>query len=161
MKQVSPILAFTLLAAGACLGQKVPPEQPQPPNQMEIDRLQAEIPKASQAHQAKLYAELADYLVDVANQQFEHAESVAGHATIQEIDQDAVKARDLAISTKRYRKEVEMLFRKLQRHLEAVKHTLAAEDRPPVDAVEKKLADMREELLESMFEPNHKKVEAK
>jgi hypothetical protein len=50
-----------------------------------------------------------------------------------------------------------MIFRKTQRHLESLKHTLAAEDRPAVDAVEKKLADMRQELLDSMFAPNKPK----
>jgi len=55
------------------------------------------------------------------------------------------------------RKEVEISLRKTQRHLEDVKHTLAAEDRPPVDAVEKKLADLRQELLDAMFAPKPKK----
>ena len=156
MKQVAPILVFSVLAAALCLGQN-PPGDPAATNQREIDRIRAEIQKVSPAHQAKLYAELGERLVDVASQQFDRSESVAGQATIQEIDQSSVKARDLAVSTKSNRKEVEMIFRKTQRHLEALKHTLAAEDRPAVDAVEKKLADMRQELLDSMFAPNKPK----
>jgi hypothetical protein len=157
MKQVAPILVFSLLAASACVGQNPPGDQPAAPNQREIDRIRAEIPKTSPAHQARLYAELGDRLVDVANQQFDRSESVAGQATIQEIDQSSVKARDLAVSTKSNRKEVEMIFRRTQRRLEALKHTLAAEDRPALDAVEKKLADMRQELLDSMFAPRKPK----
>lgn len=156
MKQVVPILVFSLLIAGACLCQN-PPVDPAAVNQREIERLRTEIPKASPAHQGKLYAELGERLVDVADQQFNRSESVAGLATIQEIDQNSVKARDLAVSTKNNRKEIEMIFRKTQRRLEALKHTLAAEDRPAVDAVQKKLADMRQELLDSMFAPNKPK----
>ena len=156
MKQVAPILVFFLLAAAACLGQNAPAD-PAAANQKEIDRIKAEMAKASPAHQAKLYAELGERLVDVADQQFNRSESVAGLATIQEVDQDSVKARDLSVSTKSNRKEIEMIFRKTQRRLEALKHTLAAEDRPAVDAVEKKLADMRQELLDSMFAPNKPK----
>jgi hypothetical protein len=157
MKQVAPILVLSLLATVACLGQNSPGDQPAALNQREIDRIRVEIPKASPARQARLYAELGERLVEVANQQFERSESVAGQATIQEIDQSSVKARDLAVSTKSSRKEVEMIFRKTQRHLEALKHTLAAEDRPALDAVEKKLADMRQELLDSMFAPSKPK----
>jgi len=156
MKQVAPILVLFLLTTAACLGQKPPIDQAAL-NQKEIDRIKTEIPKVSPAHQAKLYAELGERLVDVADQQFNGSESVAGLATIQEIDQNSVKARDLSVSTKSNRKEVEVIFRKTQRHLEALKHTLAAEDRPAVDAVEKKLADMRQELLDSMFAPNKPK----
>ena len=156
MKQVAPILIFSLLTAAACLGQNPPVDQPAL-NQKEIERLRTELPKASPPHQAKLYAELGERLVDVADQQFNRSESMAGLATVQEIDQNSTKARDLAVSTKSNRKEVEMIFRKTQRRLEALKHTLAAEDRPAVDAVEKKLADMRQELLDSMFAPNEPK----
>jgi hypothetical protein len=156
MKHVAPILVVSLLTAAACLGQK-PAVDPAAANEKEIERIKAEIPKASPAHQAKLYAELGERLVDVADQQFNRSESVAGLATIQEIDQSSVKARDLAVSTKSNRKEIEMIFRKTQRRLEALKHTLAADDRPAVDAVEKRLADMRQELLDSMFAPNKPK----
>jgi hypothetical protein len=156
MKQVAAILVFSLLTAGACLCQK-PQVDPAAVNQREIERLRTEIPKAAPAHQGKLYAELGERLVDVADQQFNRSESVAGLAIIQEIDQNSVKARDLAVSTKNNRKEIEMIFRRTQRRLEALKHTLAAEDRPAVEAVEKKLADMRQELLDSMFAPNKRK----
>lgn len=156
MKKVAPIMLVALLIGAACQCQTAPAD-PAAANQKEIDRLRAEISKAAPAHQGKLYAELGERLVEVADHQFNRSESVAGLATIQEIDQNSVKARDLAVSTKNNRKEIEMIFRRTQRRLEALKHTLAAEDRPTVDAVEKKLADMRQELLDSMFAPNKPK----
>jgi hypothetical protein len=42
--------------------------------------------------------------------------------------------------------------------LENVRRTLAAVDRPPLEAVEKKLADYRQDLLNEMFAPKKRKI---
>jgi len=145
------------------LGAAVSAAQGAPANQVtnlgpgDIENLKAGIEKAPRGHQGKLYAELAERLVNVANQQFTDANSSQAQATVQEVLQCSIKAHDLALSMHNDRKEVEISLRKTQRHLEDVKHTLAAEDRPPVDAVEKKLADLRQELLDAMFAPKPKK----
>jgi len=136
-------LAF-LLGAGACAEQR------------DLDRLKAEAAKASGGQQAKLYAEMAESLVDVASEQFSQGESVKGHATVEEILSFAVKAHDGALSAKSNRKEVEIHLRNMQRHLENVKRTLAAEDRPALEAVEKKLEQFRQDLLDAMFAPPKK-----
>jgi hypothetical protein len=119
--------------------------------QKSVDRLKAEAMKASGAEQGKLYAELAEALVNVANEQFSRGDSVKAHATVQELLEDAVKAHDAVLTAKNNRKEVEIHLRNTQRHLEDVKRTLAAEDRPALDAVEKKLADLRQDLLDAMW----------
>jgi hypothetical protein len=103
-----------------------------------------------------LYSELADRLVDVADQQFTQGNSVQGHATVQEVLTDASKAHDIALRTHDNRKEVEIHLRQTQRHLESLKRTLAAEDRPALEEVEKKVAELRQELLDSMFAPKKK-----
>jgi hypothetical protein len=124
--------------------------------QRDMDRLKAEAAKASGGQQAKLYAEMAESLVDAANEQFSHGESVKGHATVQEILDLAGKAHDGALSAKSNRKEVEILLRNTQRHLENVKRTLAAEDRPALDEAEKKLGQFRQDLLDAMWAPKKK-----
>lgn len=144
MRRLAPILFLFLLVPGVLSGQK------------DLDTLKAEAEKATGGHQAKLYAELADRLVDVADQQFNQGNSVQGHATVQEVLEDASKAHDLALRTHDKRKEVEILLRQTQRHLDNVKRTLAAEDRPALEEVEKKLAELRQELLDSMFAPKKK-----
>jgi hypothetical protein len=136
-------LAF-LLVAGARAEQK------------DVERLKAEAAKASGAQQAKLYAELAEALVAVANEEFSQGESVKGHATVDELLGYAGKAHDAALSAKSNRKEVEILLRNTQRHLENVKRTLAADDRPALDDVEKKLAQLRQDLLDAMWAPKKK-----
>lgn len=122
-----------------------------------VDELKAEAEKSHGGHQAELYAELSRRLVDVADQQFTAGESTRGQATVQEILADATRAHDLAVSTRNKLKHVEIELREAQRHLENVRRTLAADDRPPVAAVENKIADLRQNLLNVMFAPKKKK----
>jgi len=124
--------------------------------QADLEKLKADAEKAQGGQQGKIYAELADRLVALANQQFTAGNSVQGHETVRDILQYATKAHDIALRTKDDRKQVEIHLRQAQRHLEDMKRTLAAEDRPAVDDVEKKLAQFRQELLDSMFAPKKK-----
>ena len=129
--------------------------------QKTIDQLKTEAEHASPDQQGRLYAEIADKLVAVADKQFTDGESVNGHATVQEILQYATKAHDLAIESRKKMKETEKSLRDCHRRLENMKRTLAAEDRPRVEAVEKQLEKLTEEVLESMFAPPDKKKDHK
>jgi hypothetical protein len=144
MRNLAALALAFLLVAGARAAQK------------DAEQLKAEAAKAGVAHQAKLYAEVAESLVEVANEQFNQGQSVKGHETVQEILDYALKAHDAALSAKNNRKEVEILLRNTQRHLENVKRTLAAEDRPALDAAEKKLEQLRQDLLDAMWAPKPK-----
>lgn len=148
MHRFAPILLLFLLITGTSTGQK----------QKDLESLKVEADKASGGQQARLYAEIADRLVDVADEQFTAGSSLQGHATVQEVLENATKARDIAIRTHDKRKEVEIHLRQTQRHLESVKRTLAAEDRPAIEEVEKKLAEFRQDLLDSMFAPKKKET---
>jgi stress-induced morphogen len=129
--------------------------------QKTVDQLKAEAEHADPGQQGRLYAEIAESLVSVADKQFTDGESVKGHATVQEILQYATKAHDLAIQTRKKMKEAEKSLRECHRRLENMKRTLAAEDRPRVEAVEKELERLTEEVLESMFAPPDKKKDHK
>jgi len=142
MRRLASILVVLTLAA-ALHGK----------DQKSVDQLRAEAEKAGGGHQALLYAELAERLVDQADQQFTQGESVKAHATIQEILSVATKARDGGVSSRRKLKETEIHLRLTQRRLEDVRRTLSADDRPEVEAVEKKLSDFRQDLLNAMFSP--------
>jgi hypothetical protein len=120
-----------------------------------IDQLKAEAERAG-SDQAKLCAEVAERLVGVADKQFTDGESVKGHATVQEILEYATRARHLAIKTRKKMKETEIHLRRCRYALENMRRTLAAEDRPPVQAVEKKLEQFGEDILEAMFAPPKK-----
>lgn len=129
--------------------------------QKAIDQLKTEAEHAEPGQQGRLYAEIAEKMVSVADKQFTDGESVKGHATVQEILQYATKAHDLAIQTRKKMKETEKSLRECHRRLENMKRTLAAEDRPRVEAVEKELERLTEEVLESMFAPPDKKKDHK
>lgn len=121
-----------------------------------IDKLKADAEKAHGGQQAKLYAQIADKLVDVADQQFTAGKSTEGLATVQDVLQYSSKAHDIALDTHDDRKQVEIQLRQTKHHLESLKRTLAAEDRPELDQVEKKLEQYRQDLLDSMFAPKKK-----
>jgi hypothetical protein len=157
MRKTVSILLVLVVAAAFSAAQGAPATQATSLGPGDIENLKAGIEKAPRGHQGKMYAELAERLVNMANQQFSDGKSSEAQATVQEVLQCSIKAHDLALSMQNNRKEVEISLRKTQRHLEDVKHTLAAEDRPALDAVEKKLADLRQELLDAMFAPKHKK----
>ena len=129
--------------------------------QKTVDQLKTEAEHASPDQQGRLYAEIAEKLVSVADKQFTDGESVKGHATVQEILQYATKAHDLVIESRKKMKETEKSLRECHRRLENMKRTLAAEDRPRVEAVEKQLEKLTEDVLESMFTPPGKKKDHK
>lgn len=157
MRKTASIMAVLVLTAAVSAAQGSPATPAATPGPSDIETLKAGIEKAHRGQQGRLYAELAERMVYVANQQFTDGQSRQAQATVQQVLECSTKAHDLALSTRNNRKEVEISLRKTQRHLEDVKRTLAAEDRPPLDAVEKKLGDLRQELLDSMFAPNPKK----
>jgi hypothetical protein len=58
-------------------------------------------------------------------------------------------------------KETEKALRQCRHRLENMRRTLAAEDRPAVEAVEKQVEKLTEEVLESMFAPPKPKKDPK
>ena len=144
MRKALSIVIVLLLALAAAADEKT------------VEQLKAEAEHADPGQQGRIYAEIADRLVAVADKQFTDAESVKGHATVQEILQYATKAHDLAIETRKKMKETEKSLRQCKRRLENMRRTLAAEDRPKVEAVEKQIEKLTEEVLESMFAPPKK-----
>lgn len=134
---ITILLALALLAAG---------------EQKTLDQLKAEAEHAGN-DQPKLLAEVAERMIPVADKQFTDGESIKGHATVDEILQYATRAHDLAIKTRKKMKETEIHLRRCRHALENMRRTLAAEDRPAVEAVEKKLEQFAEDVLEAMFAP--------
>ena len=122
-------------------------------SQKNLEDLKVEADHAQGGHQAKLASEVADYLVGVADQQFTAGSNQDAQATVQDILKYAQMARDAAVKSHNHLKETEIKLRETQRRLEALKRTLSVEDRPPLDAVEKKIDQLRQDLLDAMFPP--------
>src|SRR4249920_2425063 len=103
MQRTFPIMVLLLLALSALAEEKT------------VEQLKAEAERADSGQQGRLYAEIADRLVAVADKQFTDGESVKGHATVQEILDYANKAHDLAIKTRKKMKETEKDLRQCRR----------------------------------------------
>jgi predicted DNA binding CopG/RHH family protein len=127
--------------------------------QSTLESLKTAAEQARGGHQAHLYAEIAGALVDRASDEFAQGHFEQGHATVQEAVQYGVKASDQAIASRHKMKEVEIQLRFSQRHVEAIKRTLPAADRPQLDDAGSKLADLRQKLLNAMFAKPKKKPE--
>jgi hypothetical protein len=117
------------------------------------DQLRTDAERASGGHQAMLYAQLAEQLVTDAEAQFTAGESAKAQQSVQQVRDAAARARDAGIKSHRKLKDIEIHLRETQRHLDNVKRTLAAEDRPALDEVEKKIEQYRQDLLDTMFPP--------
>lgn len=143
MRRLAPILMLLLLALAA------------PAEEKTLEQLKAQADRADD-DQAKACAQFAERLVSVADKQFSDGESVKGQATVQEILEYATRAHDLVIKNRKKMKDTEIHLRRSRRALENMRRTLAAEDRPPVEAVEKKLEQFGQDILEAMFAPPKK-----
>lgn len=145
MRTISYILILLSFAAAVANQKKT------------VEQLRNEAERSHGGQQGLMYAELAEQLVFVADEQFTAGDSRKGQATVQEVLEDATRAHAAAVSSRKKLKEVEIHLRQTQRHLENVRRTLAASDRPPLEGVEKKLADFRQDLLNVMFSPRKDK----
>src|SRR5437660_4693553 len=139
MKKSIPIIALLLVSLGAFAFQR------------NIEQMKAAAERASGGNQAKQYAELAKYLVDIADQEFTQGNNEQAHATMKDVVNYSSKARDAAIQSHGKMKDTEIILRETERRVEAVKRTLAVDDRPDLDQVEKKIAQFRQDLLDEMF----------
>jgi hypothetical protein len=125
--------------------------------QKTIESLKGDAERATGGQQAKLCARVADALVGIAGQQFTDGNDQAAQATVQEILTYASRARDIAIKTHGKMKETEIVLRDTQRKLAGLKRTLGVDDRPPIEQVEKKIEQFRQDVLNEMFAPPKQK----
>ena len=144
MHRIASIIVLLMLAVAPLSAQR------------SLDGLKEEADKAEGGHAAKVCSELAQYLVGIADQQFNAGDSRQAQATVQDVLKYAQKARDSAIKSRDNMKQTEIHLRNTQRQLEGLKRTLAVEDRPPLDDVEKKIEQFRQDLLDAMFNPRKK-----
>jgi hypothetical protein len=121
--------------------------------QRDVAGMREEADHAQGGRLARLASALAKYLVGTAGEQFSQGSTEQGQTTVRDILRYAEMARDAAVKSREYMKQTEIKLRQTQRRLEDVERTLPADDRPPLDAVEKKIQRFRQDLLDAMFSP--------
>src|SRR5947209_18982384 len=86
--------------------------------QRNIEQMKAAAERASGGDQAKQYAELAKYLVDIADQEFTQGNNEQAHATMKDGVNYSSKARDAAIQAHGKKKDTEIILRETERMVE-------------------------------------------
>src|SRR5689334_17155893 len=89
MRRILPIAILLLLGLTAAAEEKT------------VEQLKAEAEHAELGQKGRVYAEISEKLVGVAGTQCTEAESIKGHAAVQEVRQWAIESHDLAIDTRK------------------------------------------------------------
>lgn len=135
-------LALLLAAVAVCAGAR--------------DELEALKAQAEKEQSAKLYAEVIRRDIEVADQHFTSGDVDKAQAVIAEIVTYTDKCVEAARKNPKKLKETELDLHKAGARLEAVRRTLAFDDRDPVKAAVDKIEKARTALLDLMFRPPEK-----
>jgi hypothetical protein len=124
----------------------------------DLDALRAQ---AQREQQPKLYAEVIRRDVEVADQYFTSGDVDKAQSIIAEIVDYTDKCLAAAHKNPKKLKDTEQELQKAGLRLEAVRRSLAFDDRPPVKKAVDKIEDARTALLDLMFHPEKYKTEEK
>jgi hypothetical protein len=141
MRRTVATSIFLMLALTHCAGQR------------NVEQIKDEANHAQGGRQAKLAAELAEYLTATAGRQFIQGSTEQAQATVRDILKYAEMAHDAALKSRDQMKQTEIKLRETQRHLEDLRRTLPVDDMPPLVVIEKKIEQFRQDLLDAMFSP--------
>ena len=125
------------------------------------DDLDALKSQAEKEQQPKLYAEIIRRDVEVADQYFTSGDVDKAQAVIAEIVDYTARCLAAAHKNPKKLKDTELELQKAGLRLEAVRRSLAFDDRPPVKNAVDKIEDARTQLLDLMFHPEKLKSEEK
>lgn len=122
-----------------------------------LDELKAKAEAASGGGRAKLYAQVAQEEVELANQHFTDGNVEKGQAAVRDAVVYAEKARDAAVASRKQLKKTEISIGKTARRLSDISRTLAIDDRPTVEQAVKELEHIQDQLLDAMFSEGKRK----
>ena len=117
----------------------------------ELEKAKARADHASERDRCYENVEVVRALVEVANEQFSAGEADEAQKTVKETVTYADRARDAAQHSGHKLKQAEITFRKAQRRLDDLRHTLTFEDQGPVEAALKQLEADRQEILRQVL----------
>jgi hypothetical protein len=152
MRIVSQLAALIVLA-GLCFGQQSVAATPKADNPAlaKIDTLKAQAEKKKSADRARIYADIARELVEVANQQFTDGDVEKAQASIKDAVTYSEKSAASAQEKGKKIKDTEITLRETARRVEEVRRTVAADDQPPLAAAVTRIEELRRQLLDHMF----------
>ncbi len=121
------------------------------PGLAHIAELKIKAEQKGEADRARIYADIAHELVEVANTQFTNGDPDKGQASIQDAVSYAEKAATSAEVKGHKIKNAEITLRETARRIEEVRKTLDVDNQPPLKAAVERLEQLRKQLLQRMF----------
>jgi len=116
-----------------------------------VEQLKAKLDAATPPQRVELCLEIADRLLDNADQFYSVGKPDDGGAAVKELVGYAQKAGDAATQSGKKLKQAEIAVRKMAHRLHDIKRTLNFEDQAPVQEAIDQLEHIRTELLGKMF----------
>ena len=129
--------------AAACLWAAEVPDR--------LADLKSKAEKHDPADRGRSYSEIANYLTDVARNQFNAGDSEKAQATLKEMIYYVRKAADSAKMKKKGIKETELSLREVDLRLDGLSHALLSEDREAIKPMTAEIRQIRKELRDVMF----------
>jgi hypothetical protein len=120
-------------------------------NDDELSRLIDRAQSASVEQRARLYAEIAERQVKLADQMYTSDKIPEGVALVSDAVSNADKASDAAIRSGKHLKDTEIAMRKMATKLRDITRKLSLEDQASVIAAANHLEALRTSLLSHMF----------
>ncbi len=99
----------------------------------------------------KTCVDAAKILAEYADQFYTDGDVEMGLKTMQSAAEYAEKAGNASIQAHKHQKNTEIALRKLEIRIDQIEKSLNVEDRPPVQAIVKRLDKLRSDILLSMF----------
>ena len=121
-----------------------------------IEELKARLDSTAIGDRPRLCLQIAERQLDTATKSFAADQSDKPKAALTDVVAFSELARDYAIQSHKHQKQTEIAVRKMTRHLNDLKHTVAHDDQPAVQDAIDRLQRVRDDLLVAMF-PHGKK----
>ena len=152
MRIISKLAALIILA-GLCFGQQSSAATPNADNPAlaKIDGMKAQAEKKNSADRARIYADIARELVEIANQQFTDGDAEKAQSSIKDAVTYSEKSAASAQEKGKKIKDTEITLRVTARRIEEVRRTVAVDDQPPLAAAVTRIEELRRQLLDQMF----------
>lgn len=137
------VTLFALVAA--VLAQGAPSSVPT------VEELKARLSSASIRDRPHLCVEIAEKQLTEADKFYAASEVEKGEAALTDVVAFSELARDYAIQSHKYQKQTEIATRSMTRRLTDLLHSLAHDERVPVQDAINRLQRVRDDLLAAMF----------
>src|SRR5437879_5324772 len=152
MMRSEALIIGLLLIVGSSIAQQPPaPEKPQNPALSKIEEMKSHAERMNSADRARIYADIARDLVELANQQFTDGQVEKAQSSIKEAVTYSEKSAASAQEKGKKIKNTEITLRETARRIEEVRRTLAVDDQPPLVTAVARIEELRRQLLDHMF----------